>query len=767
MNATSWCSGFMSGFMFFGICLFGLLIKWPTSEERAEMLKEMEESRMPKVAKSLAHELLDDGRRSEVEKVSANTSTSPMIRRKSSTVSNEELHNEVFGKSPEKRGGNKGSEDLGEDLGEGNPNSADFNATEGIERSQSDSEEEKLEKERLESERVYNDLSFISNMSKTWAKQVGPNALKFLAEFVRVHKTYEANLKTLAQAAETISAIADTSIKVASEEGGEGEEEPSAESGKKRKLKRPPTPQPSSLVNSHDNSESIGWGAISYCLMTAATEQGQMAKTVSEGIQKKYQHLQMEQSHLQSRVEDETSAALKKRSEAKYALEQAKDRKAKAQAAVERLLSSVADSSAPTASKTTTMSGLIKKIGASREVNENKATDQSKKLFKKLQECEIEVKATEYYLEDMISKTSKKLPVFLEDLKLLSTTKAAAVKRLMKGLADALILNTTNIHESSRRLIADIESDSSLGGGFEVLVAEGERGVKEGKFDMHSESLCALIAMKPSALNIETTNKLKEAREAGDISIESAMWLNAFMGRVYRDASSSFKFQNHFEGLMSRAMNKGKKPRYVGALKCKDLKLGQVPPIVKNARYVHPSAMTGADLEHDAAVDMDIMYRGSASAGSDVISFQIETKIWMSKTVFVPIKVTFKLVELSGLLRIGVRKEKSFISFLSNPHIKFNVKSEIGHSLYLKDAPFVERKIVSLVKKAIEKKLVWPSVMKIKLLWPKAWHPDLRGVPDDPESWGKSKAEYEEFLREKKEKELETRKVKEEVVERE
>ena len=204
---------------------------------------------------------------------------------------------------------------------------------------------------------------------------------------------------------------------------------------------------------------------------------------------------------------------------------------------------------------------------------------------------------------------------------------------------------------------------------------------------------------------------------------------------------------------MSRVMNKGKKPRYVGSFKVKDLRLGQVPPIVKNARYVHPSAMTGADLEHDAAVDLDLMDRGSASQGSDVISCQIETKIWMSKTVFVPIQVTFKLVELSGLLRIGVRKEKSFLSFLSNPHIKFNVKSEIGHSLYLKDAPFVERKIVSLVKKAIEKKLVWPSVMKIKLLWPKTWHPDLRGVPDDPESWGKSKAEYEEFLKEKKEKE--------------
>ena len=210
------------------------------------------------------------------------------------------------------------------------------------------------------------------------------------------------------------------------------------------------------------------------------------------------------------------------------------------------------------------------------------------------------------------------------------------------------------------------------------------------------------------------------------------------------------------------------------------MKLGQVPPIVKNARYVHVSQLTGSDPEHDAAVDVDVMYRGSADAGSDVISFQIETKIWMSKTVFVPIKITFKLVELSGKvrsseersderatfpaasnatshplpplrrrsartshtqLRIGVRKEKSFVSFMTNPHMKFYVKSEIGHSLYLKDAPFVERKIVSLVKKAIEKKLVWPSVMKIKLLWPRAWQPLYRGVGSEEDSWGKTKEE--------------------------
>ena len=112
-----------------------------------------------------------------------------------------------------------------------------------------------------------------------------------------------------------------------------------------------------------------------------------------------------------------------------------------------------------------------------------------------------------------------------------------SVRNVAAAKLYAVINNTNNPS------IATCFARRSLGGGFEVLVAEGENAAKAGKFDMHSESLCALIAMKPSALNPETTNKLKEAREAGNIQIESAMWLNAFMGRVYRDASSSHKFQ--------------------------------------------------------------------------------------------------------------------------------------------------------------------------------------------------------------------------------
>ena len=200
--------------------------------------------------------------------------------------------------------------------------------------------------QKAEAEKTYDTLLHLSNQSKTWAKQVGPNAVKFLSEFVRVHKAHEANLKNLAGAADTISAIADRSAKVLKPE--EGEEDGNVGSGSPAAGQAPPSGQAASKA---DNSESIDWAAISYCLATAATEVGQMLKTVQSSTHKKYQHMQMEQSHLQAQVERETGKVLKMRSEAKYALEQARDKKGKAQNAVERLLSSVADSSAPVAPK--------------------------------------------------------------------------------------------------------------------------------------------------------------------------------------------------------------------------------------------------------------------------------------------------------------------------------------------------------------------------------------------------------------------------------
>jgi hypothetical protein len=122
--------------------------------------------------------------------------------------------------------------------------------------------------------------------------------------------------------------------------------------------------------------------------------------------------------------------------------------------------------------------------------------------------------------------------------------------------------------ESSQRLKRDIESQHD--GGFEAMLDEGEAKLGEEGFgsdagDMMMDSICSLTAMKPSSLSSETLNKLKEASVSGKIGVESAVWLNAFMGRIYRDASTSYKFKSWASGLMSSIMNKGKKPSYVGS----------------------------------------------------------------------------------------------------------------------------------------------------------------------------------------------------------
>ena len=76
------------------------------------------------------------------------------------------------------------------------------------------------------------------------------------------------------------------------------------------------------------------------------------------------------------------------------------------------------------------------------------------------------------------------------------------------------------------------------------------------------------------------------------------------------------------------------------------------------------------------------------------------------------------------------------------------------NAAYLKNAPIVERAIVKIVKEVISKKFVWPHVMKFKLLWPKAWQPEYRGEKDCPESWGKSKEEWEAEKKIEREREI-------------
>jgi hypothetical protein len=155
----------------------------------------------------------------------------------------------------------------------------------------------------------------------------------------------------------------------------------------------PPTP---STADTPSRSESAWWSALAYALHASSVEQETLAKKLvptklqEDGIVNKFQHLQMEQSHLNKQLNDETQAVLKKKEDAIAALKQAKKNQKAAQNSVERLLNTVHESTKNTDNKT--LNKLFNKMGVSRDVNEERATESSKKLFKRLQECEQEVR---------------------------------------------------------------------------------------------------------------------------------------------------------------------------------------------------------------------------------------------------------------------------------------------------------------------------------------------------------------------------------------
>ena len=729
VDVWSWTSGFIAGFLAFGVPLFLALVKWPTLQEIMEMRRQRGEGEEARACQQ------DEGHGKP--KISAMQKDDAQMQGNGFCLP-ASIANEDCGKI-----GDHDDDDFLHEKFANETRRVSVKAYLG--RASKQKPLPDTIKQASKPKNAQEDLVALSASSKAWTKDVGPCSSKFFHEFVKAHKSHESNLRSLASTAESISLMikksaAESETKVDAGTGrveidgaGEADSPAFGEGGDELEPRK------------DKGGEASWWNAVATALSDASIDYGSLVKVVNNDTAKKMEHLQMEQIHLQTQVEKESQELLKKQSEAHTSLEQAKKEKTKAQVAVERLLSSVAGSSAPVAPKVKTMQGFMKKIGGSKEVNEGKATDQSKRLFRRLQECELEVKAAERLLTDAMEKVETTLPTYVEDLKLLESTRSASLKGIMVGLVEAQLKNAQDNIEVSRRLKVEVESVSF--GGFSTLVREGEKeldaaaGERLGQgvdIDMFSDGACALAAMKPANLSTRTAKKLKEASIGGKICLESAVWLNAFSGRIYRDASNSFQFRAKMEKIMTGVMNKGKKPRYVGKFKVTEFRLGEVPPVVKNATWVPPVTLSGSDFEYDAAADMDVIYRGSVEEGNPNISFRIETHVWLGQSVYVPIKVTLTLAELGGKIRIGVKKDESFCSFMSNPHVKFKVKSDIGHSLYLKDVPFVERKIVNMVKKNIEKKLVWPKCMRLALFWPKAWHPSCRGADGDVKSCGVS-----------------------------
>jgi len=480
------------------------------------------------------------------------------------------------------------------------------------------------------------------------------------------------------------------------------------------------------------------------------TDSETLGENITNNHYKSLKNLQNEQSYLQEQIQKSVDQLVKRREDATARVEAAMKEKEKAVQKVQTLLSSVAQGAKAkiNGEKSTSTMKILKKISGVIEKNEKQATDQSKKLFKRLQECEAEVDEANRSLKSATDSIHTSIPNFTRDLQVMDESRHSRIKNLLRNLIETYLTQQETSINALKRLKSDIDNQGSL-----IEKAENDVSKNSGStLDMQSESIHALAAIQPSSLSKETLERLKDSAKS-NVKAETAVWFNAFVGRIYRDASCSSKFLHDYEKLIASKLNKAKKPKYIGNFTVSNLSLGQIPPIIRNAKWVLPGELQGADLEHDAAADLDVVYR---SNNGNAIELKINTDIWLNwpreKGTCIPVKLSLKLVELTGSVRLGVRKGKSFCCFMRNPHTKFDVKSSIGNSAYLKNAPIVERAIVRIVKDVIAKKFVWPRVMKFKLLWPKAWWPDYRGLENFPESWGKT---TDEWKLEKKENEKE------------
>jgi len=168
---------------------------------------------------------------------------------------------------------------------------------------------------------MYTSLTGLSLHCKTWTKQVSPAVMLFLQEFTRVHKAQAGNLAKLAEAAESLAALSSpttddpdagedspSSSSLPSPNADDSEESPSKDASGNAKDE---AGDASGISAKRSTSESAWWAAIASALHASAVDQDTLAKKLAplnqdgggdSGILRKFEHLQMEQNHLQKQV---------------------------------------------------------------------------------------------------------------------------------------------------------------------------------------------------------------------------------------------------------------------------------------------------------------------------------------------------------------------------------------------------------------------------------------------------------------------------------
>ena len=230
--------------------------------------------------------------------------------------------------------------------------------------------------------------------------------------------------------------------------------------------------------------------------------------------------------------------------------------------------------------------------------------------------------------------------------------------------------------------------------------------------DMTSKNSAALAAICPAFLPPITPRAFER------IHSETCVWLNAFVARIYRDFSEeSCTFKDWLGTRIANNLNyewEGK-PACLDQFTVSNMVFGGTPPLLIGARWVPTSAMGTAlswgkrgatektDLSHDVAFDTNFSYE------SGKFRFTLKSNVKMLN-FRIPLKVEIRCASVIGKMRIGIRKEKSFLTFLEEPNTLFDVHAFVGGKFELKELKKIDAMIIDRIKSTIAKKFVWPHV---------------------------------------------------------
>ncbi|CAK9251029.1 unnamed protein product [Sphagnum jensenii] len=257
------------------------------------------------------------------------------------------------------------------------------------------------------------------------------------------------------------------------------------------------------------------------------------------------------------------------------------------------------------------------------------------------------------------------------------------------------------------------------------------------QLNMVGETAAVLASCAPSLLPPLPSSFLHT------VGYESCVWLNALVGRLYRDMIHSPFFMYWTVAKASTLLNKRTRPDYVDEFVVDDVVFGTLPPVFLNVQWVPAtvsvaSAMTsGTESPHtptaappaessSAPSDYDVRFTADVVFRSG-LKIKVSTKLWLNwprdRYASIPVSLTIDLDELSGRVLIGTDRTSLYVTFVEEPFTRLKITTEVGEQFKLRDVPQLSQYMTQRLKEVIRNRMVHPNLHRMKLPWPRNWWP--------------------------------------------